>query len=123
MVKKTSRRIKYATYKSLLSNCNAYDYDKETKTIMVDLPEDVLTNSEFLPDGWDSKFYFSSGSVYERVETNFKFAEIHKKTRDGIAIYTCKVVKYDENHPYGQKYTNEFINYHKAVDWCNSKLN
>ena len=123
MFKKASRRIKYATYKSLLSDCNTYDYDEETKTIMVDLPQDVLTNYEFLPDGWVSKFYFSSGDVYDRVNTNFKFAEMNKRTRDGIAIYTCKVVVYDEDHPYGQRYDKRFLNYKKAVKWCEEILN
>ena len=122
MDKKKSRRIKYAAYKSLIPECRAYDYDKDTKTIMVDLPDDVLTNKEFTPDGWHSRFHYFSGDIYNAVATGYKSAEMNKKTYCGIAVYYCRTLVYDENHPYGDTHEKSFLNYGKAVAWCNEKL-
>jgi len=118
-MKKRSRRIKYATYKSLLVGCTAYDYDPKTKSIMVDLPDEVIDNPETLCDGWDSLLRRTVGDIYGGYGSEYRSAEIYKRTRDGITIYECTTIKRDESHPFGEKRRDSFINYKKAIAWCN----
>lgn len=45
------KRIKYYLYKQVYSNCPATDYDKSTKTILVDIPDKKSARRVF-PRDW-----------------------------------------------------------------------